>query len=379
MATLSSVRTGLDLATLFGAGDWASFLDHYRRRQPLVRADAAVTPRFAGLWREWQVEAICRLTATARYEEFRLFRGGRQLPRAGVIDRAGKFQYEAYRQLVAQGASLSLGAFDGYSDVALDLCRALEAATGCPVQVNLYITPPGNQGLGAHVDSHDVLVLQLRGEKAWDVYREPQPGGAYDEVALRTGSWLYLPKGTRHEVRNRGTETSVHFTVGFHPLTWGELIERALKRARVQGPRLNDVVPPGVVPPPDAAADAARWGEIAGSLDLAAESARYYAGFPHLARRVACVSLDAVERIESATHLRWVDDASLVTGKSGGLELVLPYRRYPLPLAEHVAPTVQGLCALKAFTPDDARLPEGVAAVLVCRFLASVGAVELEP
>lgn len=378
MATPSRNHETCDLAALLGAGEWAEFLAHLHRRQPLVRTGEADVARFAGLWREWQLEAVCRLTGAAHYGEFRLLRDGKHVPRAGFIDRAGKFQYDACRQLIAKGASLSLGAFDGYSDVALDLCRALEAAVGYPVQINQYITPPGSQGLGAHVDSHDVWVLQLRGEKAWDVYREPHAGGAFEEVVLRTGRWLYLPKGTRHEVRNRGTETSVHFTVGFHPLTWGELFERALKRARAQGLRLNDLVLPGVVPPLNAAADEARWREIAASLDLAAESARYYAGFPHLGRRVPYASLDAVESIEATTRLKWADSATLAVGKSGGLEIVQPYRRYPLPLAEDFAPTVKGLRELKSFTPEDAGLSDTATALLLCRFLTSVGALELE-
>ena len=73
------------------------------------------------------------------------------------------------RELLEAGASLSLARIEHYSNAVLRLSRVLEAELRCPVQVNLYQTPAGGQGLGSHLDGHDVLVLQLEGEKQWQI------------------------------------------------------------------------------------------------------------------------------------------------------------------------------------------------------------------
>ena len=49
-------------------------------------------------------------------------------------------------------------------------CRLLEDALGRGVQANSYSTPSGSQGFGVHHDTHDVLVLQVAGEKRWRLY-----------------------------------------------------------------------------------------------------------------------------------------------------------------------------------------------------------------
>ena len=42
--------------------------------------------------------------------------------------------------------------------------------SGCAVQANSYSTPRGSQGFAVHHDTHDVLVLQVAGEKRWLLY-----------------------------------------------------------------------------------------------------------------------------------------------------------------------------------------------------------------
>ena len=49
-------------------------------------------------------------------------------------------------------------------------CRLLEEALGHAVQANAYYTPRGSQGFAVHHDTHDVLVLQVAGEKRWLLY-----------------------------------------------------------------------------------------------------------------------------------------------------------------------------------------------------------------
>ena len=67
------------------------------------------------------------------------------------------------------------------------LVRAWKRALGMFVHCNLYLTPSGTQGLGFHSDKTDVFILQLQGEKEWDVcHRIPpdltDPSGQFGEV-----------------------------------------------------------------------------------------------------------------------------------------------------------------------------------------------------
>lgn len=121
-------------------------------------------------------------------------------------------------------------------------CRALEAELGHPVQANSYYTPHRAQGFAVHHDTHDVLVLQVAGEKQWLVY-EPlfelplkhqryskslgEHGAPVLEATLRAGDTLYLPRGWLHEARTSETD-SLHITIGISNYTWIDALKAAL-------------------------------------------------------------------------------------------------------------------------------------------------------
>lgn len=85
--------------------------------------------------------------------------------------------------------------------------------------VNMYLTPPNSQGLSRHCDDHCVLVCQIRGVKRWKIYPNPCPWlprlyehvddllylevenklDGCEEVLLREGDILYIPRGFPHE------------------------------------------------------------------------------------------------------------------------------------------------------------------------------------
>jgi JmjC domain len=121
-------------------------------------------------------------------------------------------------------------------------CRLLEAAIGRPVQANAYYTPRGSQGFAVHHDTHDVLVLQIAGEKRWLLY-EPllelplkhqrysaalgEHDEASDDFVLRAGGSLYLPRGWLHQAETSETD-SLHITIGITPHTWLDAAKGAL-------------------------------------------------------------------------------------------------------------------------------------------------------
>ncbi len=126
----------------------------------------------------------------------------------------------------------------------IDFAGALTSDLGHPVQVNAYITPSQAQGFSAHYDTHDVFVLQVAGEKRWQVHepvlRDPMPDQVWSDrreqvreraheapvidTVLRPGDALYLPRGYLHSAQALGGVTC-HLTVGVHPVTRAALVQ----------------------------------------------------------------------------------------------------------------------------------------------------------
>ena len=144
-------------------------------------------------------------------------------------------EWERGATIVLQGLHLT------QAEVAA-FCRSLEAALEHPVQANAYYTPRGSQGLPVHHDTHDVISLQVAGEKRWLVY-EPalelplrdqrykpelgERGAPVHDLVLRPGDTLYLPRGWLHEALTSETD-SLHLTVGVNVVTWLDAFRAAL-------------------------------------------------------------------------------------------------------------------------------------------------------
>ncbi len=126
-------------------------------------------------------------------------------------------------------------------------CRKFEAIFCCPVQANIYLSPPESRGFGIHFDRHDVFVLQLEGAKNWKIYDSPIPFPLHGEQEppqefvnrvgnakciyegdLNKGDLLYVPKGYIHEVSS-GSLPSIHITFGVRQLNGYDSIRKLVK------------------------------------------------------------------------------------------------------------------------------------------------------
>ena len=165
---------------------------------------------------------------------------------------------------LADGATLVLQALHRTWPPLVEFGSALAGELGHPVQINAYITPPQNQGFAPHYDVHDVFVLQVSGRKRWTIHapavpdpldnqpweqhREAVDARAAEQPLLETvlepGDALYLPRGTIHAAQAQG-ETSVHLTVGVHPITRYQLVRHLLDAAQ-DDPELRASLPAGV-------------------------------------------------------------------------------------------------------------------------------------
>ncbi len=180
---------------------------------------------------------------------------------AGIADQAADDKVLA---TMADGATLVLQALHRSWPPLVDFGARLADELGHPVQINAYITPPQNQGFAPHYDVHDVFVLQVAGRKRWTIHApvvtDPLDNQQWDkrkdqvqaraaeepliDVVLEPGDALYLPRGTIHAAQAQG-ETSIHLTVGVHPVTRYQLARHLLDIAQ-DDPQLRTSLPMGV-------------------------------------------------------------------------------------------------------------------------------------
>jgi ribosomal protein L16 Arg81 hydroxylase len=240
--------------------------------------------------------------------------------------------------LLAEGATLVLQGLHRLWPPLIDFAVALRQDLGTPVQLNAYLTPPGNRGFATHYDTHAVFVLQVAGRKRWRVHPpvveqpiELQPwGGRADEVAavaardpvfdtvLEPGDALYLPRGWLHAADALGT-MSLHLTVGVRAPTRYTLVE-ALLRLAAEEPSLRAGLPFGLDPTDETAlapafADTVRalraWldrvpaGVLARRLRGSAWSAARPAPLAPVAQAVASTDTGPARRIIVRSGLSW--------------------------------------------------------------------------
>lgn len=132
--------------------------------------------------------------------------------------------------LLREGATLVLddvGPLDATLEVA---CRALSWWSGETTRVNAYLTTQNASGWGLHWDSHDVLCVQLAGEKSWEVRGPSRPAPMERDATpnlepsteivwsgtTSAGDVMHIPRGWWHQATRtgQGGGFSLHATFG---------------------------------------------------------------------------------------------------------------------------------------------------------------------
>lgn len=201
-----------------------------------------------------------------------------------------------------EGASLVVSQFHEIHPPLARFCRGLEKAFLHGVQANIYLTPPGAQGFRVHFDTHDVLVLQVSGRKAWRVWdaipfpaptrhtpwmNDVAPEGAPHELVMAPGDALYLPRGVMHEAAvQAGAEPSLHVTIGFLEPGLGEMLRGLLTELEAEEPALRAAIPTWRL------ADADGVAQLRARLEAALAALRR----EDAADRLAVAALDRVAR-----------------------------------------------------------------------------------
>jgi hypothetical protein len=135
-------------------------------------------------------------------------------------------------RILDAGSTLVIDSIDEAVPHIGDSAQALSAVVGEWVQAHLYATKGDTPAFAPHWDILDVLIVQVEGEKHWDVYgpatlhpvdaaTDPDntcPAEPIWSGVLHPGDALYLPRGWFHGVRGTGG-TSIHLSYGFQRRT----------------------------------------------------------------------------------------------------------------------------------------------------------------
>lgn len=273
------------LAALIAPMAWESFLADHWQQVPLHVPGAP--DRFQRLVGLRDVDHLISVHCGRHY--FPLTVVGGRLDN-DETDSAGHSQWTAERvqERIRKGATVRIGNTKAYLPEIRRLSACFERELSSDIAINLYLTPPRSRAFGAHYDNHDVIILQVEGEKLWRL-REPAaelplevmfrgretwlrralpyetslktmpPTHSERELRLCAGDLLYVPRGHVHEVMT-GDRASLHLTVAAPVVTWYEVAVHALIAAARRSPTLRTALPPGFATD---AATRARLGEAA--------------------------------------------------------------------------------------------------------------------
>jgi len=142
---------------------------------------------------------------------------------------------EKVNHFLRQGATLVLDYLEGIHPEIRDVATCIERLTGTAVSCNAYCSWQSVQGYASHFDTMCVFAIQIEGEKTWNIYdgrvNEPmaipgarpadfsreqhdrQKGPVAQQIVMRPGDVLYLPRGLYHDALATDT-ASLHLSFG---------------------------------------------------------------------------------------------------------------------------------------------------------------------
>jgi hypothetical protein len=129
------------------------------------------------------------------------------------------------------GGTMVLDSVDSFDPTLEVACRALGWWCGELVSVNAYLAVGDTAGFQFHWDDHDVIALQLSGEKSWQVRGASRPVPMYRDAernltpsqdvlwsgTMRAGDVMHIPRGFWHTATRVGSGSaghSLHVTFG---------------------------------------------------------------------------------------------------------------------------------------------------------------------
>uniref|UniRef100_S4RFQ1 Bifunctional lysine-specific demethylase and histidyl-hydroxylase n=1 Tax=Petromyzon marinus TaxID=7757 RepID=S4RFQ1_PETMA len=214
----------------------SDFFQQHWERGPLVlhRSDARYASCYSRLFRLQDLEDICTRRNVAYGEDINLCRYVKETRHS--LNKSGRATYPKLQKDFEQNKfTFQFHQPQRFKDDLWQIQEKLESFFGALVGSNVYVTPPGSQGLAPHHDDVEVFILQLEGEKHWRLYTPLVPlakayspdlsqvaiGPPTHEFTLRAGDLLYFPRGTIHQADTpAGGCHSTHLTISTYQNKW---------------------------------------------------------------------------------------------------------------------------------------------------------------
>ena len=157
------------------------------------------------------------------------------------------------------GASLVANGVEAIAPEIAAVCDMLARRFAGLASANIYCSFDAVQAFATHCDSHEVFAVQCEGEKRWRLYegRADAPlgdggmsqaqidaarGRVAQEVLMRPGDLLYIPRGVYHDAIARAG-ASLHVTLSVAPRP-GLAIAPLLEAAMARDPAFRAYLPP---------------------------------------------------------------------------------------------------------------------------------------
>lgn len=150
--------------------------------------------------------------------------------------------------LLGDGATLVLDGADVFDPTLEVAARAMQWWAEERTQVNLYLTTNDAASFGLHWDDHEVVVVQLEGEKQWEVRGPSRVDPMFRDVGrnetpsedvlwegtLSAGDVMHIPRGYWHRATRAdcGDGLSLHATFGFTRRTGASWMEHLAEWCR---------------------------------------------------------------------------------------------------------------------------------------------------
>jgi ribosomal protein L16 Arg81 hydroxylase len=145
----------------------------------------------------------------------------------------------------ANGFTLNVSKLERRNERIAEILKEVEKFSGTYCYSVMFVSPlNGQQGFPIHYDAQELFILQIVGSKRWTLY-EPQyekPHTALfaprideteleqiDEVEMRSGDLLYLPRGIPHKVVSLEQQPCAHLVIGVEPCRWMDVLLEAVQ------------------------------------------------------------------------------------------------------------------------------------------------------
>ncbi|ACU77769.1 Cupin 4 family protein [Catenulispora acidiphila DSM 44928] len=188
--------------------------------------------------------------------QLRMYQDGAVLHPAAFLTNFVSRRHQASRRadmaavgrILNEGGTLILDTINQFDPTLEVACRALGWWTGELVSVNAYLAVGDTAGFSTHWDDHDVLVVQVAGQKSWEVRPASRPVPMYRDAeqnleapeellwsgTMNTGDVMHIPRGFWHAATRVGSGEgiSLHLTFGITRRTGVTWVQHLADAAR---------------------------------------------------------------------------------------------------------------------------------------------------